>query len=164
MPYAPILATLGYIFSPDKKRVLMVHRIAKPGDYHTGKYNGLGGKLEPGEDVVAGMKREIREEAGIEVTKLELVGTISWPGFGKKGEDWFAFLFRIYEWDGEIATASEEGPLEWIDISEVEKLTLWDGDRLFLPYVFDLQNKGFHGVMPYLNGKPTSWNVTFLSN
>src|SRR5205823_6142683 len=66
MPYTPILATLGYVFSPDGARVLMIHRNARPADPHFGKYNGLGGKLDPGEDVVAGLRREVREEAGIE--------------------------------------------------------------------------------------------------
>ena len=74
MPYTPILATLGYVFSPDGRRVLMIHRNARPEDAHFGKYNGLGGKLEPGEDVVAGLRREIREEAGIECLAIRLVG------------------------------------------------------------------------------------------
>src|SRR5690606_9610765 len=34
MPYTPILATLGYVLSPDRKQVLMVHRNARPGDLH----------------------------------------------------------------------------------------------------------------------------------
>src|SRR4029079_16684716 len=86
MPYTPILATLGYVFSPDGRRALMLHRNATHGDTHFGKYNGLGGKLEAGEDVVAGLRREIREEAGIECLEHVLRGTISWPGFGKQGE------------------------------------------------------------------------------
>ena len=64
MPYTPIIGTLGYILSPDRQRVLMVHRNARKDDEHLGKYNGLGGKLEADEDVMAGMIREIREEAG----------------------------------------------------------------------------------------------------
>ena len=85
MPYTPILATLGYVKSPDGRRVLMIHRNARQEDHHLGKYNGLGGKLEATEDAVAGMRREIREEAGIECLDLSLRGTISWPGFGKQG-------------------------------------------------------------------------------
>ena len=57
MPYQPILATLGYLLSPDRRRVLMVHRNARPGDHHLGKYNGLGGKLEADEDIVALAKK-----------------------------------------------------------------------------------------------------------
>ena len=76
----PILTTLGFVMHPDGERVLMVHRIARPGDEQLGKYNGLGGKVEPGEDVVAGMKRELREEARIEVDAMRLRGTVSWLG------------------------------------------------------------------------------------
>jgi 8-oxo-dGTP diphosphatase len=47
MPHTPILATLGSILSPDGTRVLMVHRTARADDQQHGKYNGLGGKLEP---------------------------------------------------------------------------------------------------------------------
>ena len=54
--YAPVLATLAYVFTPDRSRVLMVHRTGRAGDAHAGKFNGLGGKLEPGEDVVAGIR------------------------------------------------------------------------------------------------------------
>ena len=72
MPYTPILATLGYVLSPDRRRVLMVHRNARPGDQHLGKYNGLGGKLEADEDALAGMRREIREEAAIDCDEIQL--------------------------------------------------------------------------------------------
>jgi len=44
MPYTPIVATLGYVLSPDRREVLMIHRNARPDDQHLGKYNGLGGK------------------------------------------------------------------------------------------------------------------------
>ena len=73
MVYQPIMATLGYVLSPDAKRVLMIHRNARPGDLHLGKYNGLGGKMERQEDVGACMKREILEEAGIVVRKMQPV-------------------------------------------------------------------------------------------
>src|ERR1700677_4009754 len=109
MPYAPILATLGYVLDGDARRVLLVHRNRRADDAHLGEYNGLGGKLEAGEDVVAGMKREIREEAGLECLELRLRGTISWPGFGKDGEDWFGLLFVIDRWQGTPWTENEEG-------------------------------------------------------
>ncbi|MDY3553177.1 8-oxo-dGTP diphosphatase [Gemmata sp. JC717] len=163
MPYTPVLATLGYVFSPDGTRVLMVHRNARPGDMHLGKYNGLGGKLEPGEDVVAGMRREIREEAGIECDAIQLAGTISWPGFGKGGEDWFGFIFRVNRFTGVPHTANAEGTLEWVDIERVPTLPLWPGDKFFLPLVFDRASPQFHGVMPYRDGCPMSWNCSTVA-
>lgn len=163
MPYTPILATLGYVFSPDGNRVLLVHRTARPDDPHFGKFNGIGGKLESNEDVVEGFRREVREEAGIECDELQLAGTISWPGFGKNGEDWFAFLFRVTRWSGTPFAENAEGPLEWVELASVPELPLWEGDRFFLPLVFDRKAAPFHGIMPYHGGKPVSWSYTSLA-
>jgi 8-oxo-dGTP diphosphatase len=162
MPYTPILATLGYVFSPDRRRLLMIHRNTRPGDLHLGKYNGLGGKLDAGEDVVSGIRREIREEAGIECEELELAGTISWPGFGKGGEDWFGFIFRVLRFTGTPLKSNPEGTLEWVEIDRLSSLPLWDGDQFFLPLVLDRKHMQFHGVMPYQNGKPLSWSVVTI--
>lgn len=157
MPYTPILATLGYVLSPDRRKVLMVHRNARADDNHLGKYNGLGGKLERDEDAVAGMRREIREEAGLECPELRLRGTISWPGFGKQGEDWFGFVFLIDRFVGTPPARNAEGELEWVPIDGLPSLPLWEGDRLFLPLVFDQDPRAFHAVMPYAGGHMQSF-------
>jgi 8-oxo-dGTP diphosphatase len=162
MAYTPILATLGYVLSPDGQRTLLVHRNRRPGDAHFGKYNGLGGKLEAGEDVVAGMIREVREEAGIDCDRLVLRGTISWPGFGKHGEDWFGFIFRVDAWQGEPFADNPEGTLAWIEIARILELPLWEGDRFFLPLVFAQDGRQFHGVMPYRDRRPLSWSYHWL--
>lgn len=164
MPYTPIVATLGYVLSPDGGAVLMVHRNARPGDLHLGKYNGLGGKIEPLEDVVSGMRRELREEAGIEALELRLRGTVSWPGFGKNGEDWLGFIFLISAFSGEPPAANAEGSLEWVPLERVLRLDLplWPGDLFFLPLVFGDDQRQFHGVMPYRDGQPVSWSYSLI--
>jgi 8-oxo-dGTP diphosphatase len=162
MPYTPILATLAYVLSPDRRRVLLIHRNRRPGDLHLGKYNGLGGKLERDEDVVAGLQRELREEAAISCLRAELRGTVSWPGFGKNGADWFAFIFRVDEWAGTPRTDNPEGTLEWVEVDRVLDLPLWEGDRYFLPLVFGPSERPFHGVMPYRDGRPVSWHYNLL--
>jgi 8-oxo-dGTP diphosphatase len=163
MPYTPILATLGYILSEDRQRVLLIHRNRHPDDNHFGKYNGLGGKLEAGEDVVTGMMREVREESGLECRSLRLRGTINWPGFGKQGEDWFGFIFVIDRWTGTPHEGNAEGTLEWVDVTRMLDLPLWEGDRHFLPLVFGDDARQFHGVMPYRDGKPLSWSFHWCS-
>src|ERR687885_1209476 len=125
MPYTPILATLGYILSPDGRQVLLVHRNRRPDDPHFGKYNGLGGKLDPGEDVVAGLRREVREESGLECEALLLRGTVSWPGFGRRGEDWFGFIFRVDRFAGEPWAENADGALAWVEVERVPTLNLW---------------------------------------
>ena len=158
--YTPILGTLGYVLSPDGNQVLMVHRNKREKDHHLGKYNGLGGKLEPSEDVASCMCREIQEEAGIECKELQLRGTINWTGFGPHGEDWLGFIFLITKFEGEPFQENEEGKLLWVPLSELNSLPMWEGDKYFLPLVFDQDPKIFHGFLPYKNSEPQSWNFT----
>lgn len=160
MAYTPIVATLGYVLSPDAREVLLIHRNARADDQHLGKYNGLGGKVESDEDVVAGMRREIREEAGIDCEVMRLRGTISWPGFGKEGEDWLGFVFVIERYSGRPFASNPEGTLEWVPVADILELPLWEGDRHFLPLVFDSDPRAFHGVMPYREGRMQSWNYS----
>lgn len=160
MPYCPILGTLAYIISPDKSKVLLVHRNAREDDDHLGKYNGLGGKMENNEDVVSCIKREIKEEAGLDATEISLRGTINWTGFGSNGEDWLGFIFRVDSFTGIPFEKNEEGDLTWVEISEINNLPMWEGDRHFLPLVFDNDPRAFHGYMPYKNDKPLSWDYT----
>ncbi len=160
MPYTPIAGTLGYVLSPDRKNLLLVHRNARKDDQHLGKYNGLGGKMENDEDVVECMRREIREEATLECKDMQLRGTISWPGFGPNGEDWLGFVFLITAFDGDAPESNDEGTLEWIPVESIMDLPMWEGDRQFLPLVFDDDPRAFHGVMPYRDGRMVSWRFS----
>ena len=155
--YRPIIGTLGYIVSPDGLQTLLVHRNARASDQHLGKYNGLGGKMKADEDIVGCMKREIREEAGLECIQMQLRGTVNWTGFGPECEDWLGFIFLITEYSGTVQQRNEEGDLIWYPLADLEHLPMWEGDRYFLPLVFDADPRIFHGLMPYKNGRPVSW-------
>jgi 8-oxo-dGTP diphosphatase len=152
--------------------VLLVHRNARADDAHHGKFNGLGGKLEPGEDVVGCLRRELREEAGIEVVSFRLRGTVNWPGFGAAGEDWLGFVFLVDAFSGDPRARNAEGDLAWVPIARVlaacsadpaeqaaAALPMWEGDRHFVPLVFDGDPATFWGVMPYEGGRPLGWSV-----
>lgn len=156
--YQPIVGTLGFVISPDGEQTLLVHRNARAHDQHFGKFNGLGGKMKNNEDVVGCLKREIREEAGIECIDIILRGTISWPGFGPAGEDWLGFIFRIDRFSGTPFRENEEGSLSWHPLSRLHELPMWPGDRHFLAMVFDQNPAIFHGHMPYHDNEPLSWN------
>ena len=162
MSYTPIVGTLGYVMSADGRRVLLIHRNARHDDDHLGKYNGLGGKMEADEGVVGCMRREIREEAGIECESLVLRGTINWTGFGPRGEDWLGFVFRIDRFSGTPHERNPEGELSWHDVDVIWQLPLWEGDRHFLPMVFDGDARQFHGYMPYQGERPVGWSYVRL--
>lgn len=162
MPYTPIIGTLGYILSPDHRQTLLVHRTARLTDTHHNKYNGLGGKMRPDEDVITCMKREILEESGLTCEGMLLRGTINWTGFGQANEDWLGFIFRIEQFKGEPFAKNNEGILTWVALDQLAALPMWEGDRFFLPMVFDSDPRIFHGHMPYQNGRPVSWNYVRL--
>lgn len=160
--YLPIIGTLGYILSPDHQRTLLVHRNARESDQHIGKYNGLGGKMHADEDVLTCMRREIFEESGLLCNELQLRGTINWTGFGPEGENWLGFIFLITSFSGTALTSNNEGELGWYPLSDLMGLPMWEGDRFFLPLVFDGDPRPFHGFMPYVHGRPTDWRYTRL--
>ena len=120
--HRPIVGTLGFILSPDRERVLMVHRTYRRTDENLGKYNGVGGHLERGEDVAACMVREIREETGLEVLSMSLRGTVCWSDFGPAKEEWLGFVFLVDGWRGEPFADNEEGTLSWERIDRLGEL------------------------------------------
>lgn len=145
-----IPSTLIYLEN-SKNEILMLHRVKKKGDIHKGKYNGLGGKLELGETPSECALREVREESGLTVQELNFKGQILFPKFDKSGNDWFVFLYHSTNFTGELIENSAEGRLEWIAKSALKKLPLWEGDKIFLDYVFS--PRVFDGYFVYEDGK-----------
>ena len=125
------LATLCYVRREGK--TLMVHRIKKANDMHQGKWNGLGGKFEPGETPEQCAVREIFEESGLLAQNPVLKGILTFPGFAND-EDWYAFVFVVRHFSGDLID-SPEGQLQWIDDERLLELNLWEGDLIFLPWL-----------------------------
>ncbi len=149
------LATLCYLRQDGK--TLMVHRVKKENDIHQGKWNGLGGKFEPGETPEACAAREILEESGLRPISMALKGFLTFPNFAH-GEDWYAFVFVVDRFEGELIE-SPEGDLRWIPNEQLLELSLWEGDRLFLPW---LDQPGFFSArFVYHNGRLMEHSVVF---
>ena len=99
-----ILATLCYL--QHAGQTLMIHRVKRADDIHLGKWNGLGGKFEPGESPEECVIREVHEESGLELRQPRLCGLLTFTGF--KGNDWYVFVFTASEFSGELKE-NEEG-------------------------------------------------------
>jgi 8-oxo-dGTP diphosphatase len=151
-----IPAVLIYAF--DKNRVLLIHRVPQGAertktDYHLGKWNGLGGKLEADESPLEAAQRELAEESGLHIPleRFKPLGTIQFPNFkAHKNEDWMVFVFRAEVTEQEaraVRYSSEEGNLHWIETEKFPELGFWPGDRHFLPHV--LEGRPFMGAIWY---------------
>jgi 8-oxo-dGTP diphosphatase len=151
------LATLCYVMDKKNNKTLMIYRNKKKNDYHEGKWNGLGGKFEPGESPEECAIREIKEEAGLIVKNPHLHGFITFPMFDKV-EDWYVFIFTADEFEGKLID-SNEGKLEWISNEMLTSLNLWDGDKIFIEWLF--QDKFFSAKFNYEKGEFKDYEVHF---
>lgn len=149
------LATLCYV--KHSGHTLMMHRVKKQNDMHAGKWNGLGGKLDAGETPEECVIREVWEESGLTIRNPRLHGVLTFPGFAND-EDWYAFLFTATEFEGELID-SAEGVLRWVPDGEVLALHLWEGDRVFIPWLD--QPKFFSGKFIYRSGALERYEVVF---
>lgn len=149
------LATLCYAMKDD--HTLMIYRNKKKNDYHEGKWNGLGGKFEAGETPEECAIREMKEESGLTIIKPQMKGFITFPMFDEI-DDWYVFVFVMKNFSGELID-SNEGKLEWIPNDKLHELNLWEGDKIFLPWLFG--DKFFSAKFNYNKGKFTDYSVEF---
>ena len=96
------------------------------------RYNGVGGHIERGEDVITAARREIVEETGLNPETLWLCGTVTVD----TGENIGIGLYVMKGFCSEgTPLASEEGELEWVPFKEIQSKALVDDLPLLLPRV-----------------------------
>ena len=122
-----INTTLCYIERGDE--YLMLHRVKKENDINRDKWIGLGGKFEEGESPEECLLREVYEESGLRLTSWRYRGIVTFVNTKCSSE--YMHLFTADAFEGTVGPC-DEGELEWIKKSELMKLTLWEGDRIFL--------------------------------
>ena len=121
------LTTLCYIEKDD--RYLMLHRVSKENDINKDKWIGVGGHFEPDESPEECLLREVREETGFTLTSYRFRGIVTF--ISDKWQTEYMCLYTADGFEGEM-TECEEGVLTWVLKSEIENLTIWEGDKIFL--------------------------------
>lgn len=122
--------TLGYIEYNDS--YLMLYRSVDKNDGSHGKWLGIGGKQEKSEHIDDCFIREVKEEAGINLTKEQIKrrGIIDYSSENYGNERMFLYTASV---DSDyFAPGCDEGNLKWIKKSEILSLNLWEGDPYFL--------------------------------
>lgn len=149
------VSTLCYI--KQNNQTLMLHRIKKKNDIHKNKWNGLGGKLEPGESPEECVKREVFEESGLIIESPNLHGVITFPKFDGI-DDWIVFVYTANNFEGNLIEC-DEGKLDWVSDDQLLNLNLWEGDKIFIPWL--TQDKFFSAKFIYEKKKLINYDVIF---
>lgn len=152
------LSTLCYIEKDNQ--YLMLHRIVKKNDVNKDKWIGVGGHFEYGESPEDCILREVKEETGYTLTSYQYRGLVTFVFADVEME--YMSLFTADGFEGDPIPCNE-GILEWVNIEDVWKLNLWEGDKIFfrlldekipffsLKLVYNLQGQLESAT---LNGKP----------
>jgi 8-oxo-dGTP diphosphatase len=83
-------------------------------------YNGIGGHVEQGEDILTAARRELYEEAGVISPDLQLCGLVAVDTGFNPGVMLFIFTGTC---TNEPLASSKEGKLEWVAISAINTLS-----------------------------------------
>ena len=128
---------------PDIRRTLLFLRqgnqlllAMKKRGFGEGKWNGVGGKIEPGETIEEAMIRECQEEIGVTPRSWHSVAELDFIQDADTSEPWhmYGYVYISEAWHG-TPTESEEMRPEWFDIDKLPFNEMWDDDEHWLPQV-----------------------------
>jgi mutator protein MutT len=103
--------------------------------FGVGRWNGVGGKIEPGETIEQAAARECHEEIGVMPGQLERVAHLTFT-FPDGTTDVLTHVYVTRDWQGEPVETEEMAP-QWFHHTNIPYDTMWPDDRLWLPHVLD---------------------------
>ncbi|MCR5775142.1 MAG: 8-oxo-dGTP diphosphatase [Lachnospiraceae bacterium] len=102
----------------DGDNILLQNRVKK--DWKG--YTLPGGHVEPGESFIDAVKREMKEETGLDIINPKLAGVKQFP---IENGRYIVLLFKTEQFSGEVVS-SEEGRMEWIDCNSISEIDAVD--------------------------------------
>lgn len=110
--------------------------------FGVGRWNGFGGKIERGETIEQGARRELHEEVGISDGTLEKVGILNFS-FQNVEEVLEVHIFRLEAFTQTVIETEEMEP-KWFAFNDIPYSQMWSDDRYWFPLF--LENKLFKGA------------------
>ena len=102
----------------------------------SGKYNGFGGRVDPGETIEQAALRELSEETDrVKATEYRYAGCITYV-FPKSPEwDQHVHIYVATKWEGEPRTTREMKDIQQFPIQNLRFERMWDNDKYWLQHV-----------------------------
>lgn len=120
------------VFLRDEDTILLA---MKKRGFGMGRWNGVGGKLEPGETSEACAKRETLEEIGVRALTLTKVAEMTFHEFHEGIPSIVrSDVYICNQWQGEPTETEEMAP-QWFSDEKLPLDTMWPDDALWLPRV-----------------------------
>lgn len=113
----------------------MLHRVSKENDVNRDKWIGVGGHFEKNESPEECLLREVYEETGLLLTSWRYRGIVTFIFENDPAE--YMSLYTAEGFEGSVTNPDgamrecDEGVLAWVKKSDIDKLNLWEGDRIF---------------------------------
>ena len=128
--------TLGFIYKREFSEVLLMHK-NRP-NWQVGKLNGVGGRINPNEESIDCIVREVQEETGVKTEKED------WTYFGEiRSSDWRVDLYAlVYIGRGDDFSTTTDEKVEWFRVDSLPDNIL-KNLRWMIPLAIDrLENDG----------------------
>jgi 8-oxo-dGTP diphosphatase len=126
MRQSSVVVGVGAAIWNNRHEVLLIRRTKEP---RKGQWSLPGGKVEFGESLHLALKREIREETGLEIEIVGLIDvaeTIDDEAAGAKGSHFVLIDYAARVVSGEAAAASDAADATWVPIAELARYPMWD--------------------------------------
>ncbi|KAI8062216.1 NUDIX hydrolase domain-like protein [Gongronella butleri] len=141
---------LTLVFPIDKANKKILLGMKKRG-FGAHKYNGFGGKLEPGETIEQAAHRELMEESMVEAKDMIKVG-INMFSFEGNRVGMEVHVYLVTQFDGEPQETEEMRP-QWFDYADIPYAQMWSDDAQWLPVV--LGGESFVGEYHFAEDQTT---------
>lgn len=148
------ILTLGFLVR--NRQILLA---MKKRGFGVGKWNGVGGKLELGETVEQGLRREVYEEIEVACGTVVLLGKVVFEGTQK--EPVSVWIYAILDWEGEPRETEEMRP-QWFEINQLPFDDMWPDNRNWMPLF--LAGKQFNGQFRFEDDEIQDFEINEVAN
>ncbi len=130
-PNQPIVAVAALIIN-DENKILIIRRGNEPGK---GLWSIPGGVVELGEHLYQALRREVKEETGLEITPLELLDVFEVLDYDSSGNLRYHYIIIDYiakSSGGVLKASTDASEVKWVSLNDINSYNITRSLRTLL--------------------------------